>query len=50
MAALVAGGLLTGLFVDSRVHTIPVFTMVGLFLGIVSTCSYGYIKFRRFWS
>jgi len=50
MAILVAGGLLLGLFVDSRVHTTPAFTLVGLAVGIVATCFYGYKMFRRFWS
>lgn len=50
MAVLVAGGLLIGLFVDSHVHTSPVFTLSGLALGIVATCWYGYVRFRRFWS
>lgn len=50
MAILVAGGLLLGLFVDSRVHTTPAFTLVGLAVGIVATCFYGYRMFRRFWS
>ncbi len=50
MAVLVAGGMLIGLFIDSRAHTLPVFTMVGLVVGITSTCVYAYAKFRRFWS
>lgn len=48
MAVLVAGGLLIGLYVDSRAHTLPVFTMTGLAVGIIATCLYGYQKFRRF--
>jgi hypothetical protein len=48
MAVLVAGGLVTGLYVDSRAHTLPAFTMTGLAIGIVATCLYGYAKFRRF--
>ncbi|HEX3791285.1 MAG TPA: AtpZ/AtpI family protein [Pseudonocardiaceae bacterium] len=50
MAVLVAGGMLIGLFIDSRAHTVPVFTMVGLAVGITATCFYAYAKFRRFWS
>jgi putative F0F1-ATPase subunit (Ca2+/Mg2+ transporter) len=50
MAVLIAGGLLIGWFIDSRAHTLPVFTMTGLGLGIVATCWYGYLRFRRFWS
>jgi F0F1-type ATP synthase assembly protein I len=48
MAVLVAGGLLIGLYVDSRTHTLPVFTMIGLAVGIIATCCYGYASFRRF--
>jgi F0F1-type ATP synthase assembly protein I len=49
MAVLVAGGMLLGWFIDSRAHTVPVFTLTGLALGIVATCWYGYLKFRRYW-
>ena len=49
MAGLVAGGMLLGFLIDSRAHTVPVFTLTGLALGIVATCWYGYLKFRRYW-
>jgi F0F1-type ATP synthase assembly protein I len=48
MAALVAGGVLLGWFVDGRVHTQPVFTLTGLAVGMVATCWYGYATIRRF--
>jgi F0F1-type ATP synthase assembly protein I len=48
MAVLIAGGLVIGLYVDSRAHTMPAFTMTGLAIGIIATCCYGYAKFRRF--
>jgi F0F1-type ATP synthase assembly protein I len=47
MAVLIAGGLVIGRFVDSRAHTLPVFTMTGLAIGIIATCLYGYLTFRR---
>jgi len=50
MAVLIAGGMLIGWFVDSRAHTVPIFTMIGLAVGLVSTCWYGYAKVRRYWS
>jgi F0F1-type ATP synthase assembly protein I len=42
--------MLIGWFVDSRAHTVPIFTMTGLAVGLVSTCWYGYAKVRRYWS
>jgi F0F1-type ATP synthase assembly protein I len=48
MAALVAGGVLIGWFVDTRAHTQPVFTLTGLAVGMAATCWYGYATFRRF--
>lgn len=50
MALLIGGGMLVGWFIDSRAHTLPVFTMTGLGIGIAATCVYAYAKFRRFWS
>jgi F0F1-type ATP synthase assembly protein I len=48
MAALIAGGVLIGWFVDSRAHTQPAFTLTGLAVGMAATCWYGYATFRRF--
>jgi F0F1-type ATP synthase assembly protein I len=48
MAALVAGGVLIGWFVDTRAHTLPAFTLTGLAVGMAATCWYGYAMFRRF--
>jgi len=48
IAALVAGGMLLGLFVDSRAHTLPAFTLVGLASGLISASYYAYVRFRRF--
>lgn len=50
MAATVAGGLVVGFFVDRNVHTLPLFTFVGLAVGITVACFYAYAKFRKFWS
>jgi F0F1-type ATP synthase assembly protein I len=50
MAVLIGGGVLIGLFVDSRAHTQPTFTLTGLAVGIIATCWYGYSKFRRYLS
>jgi F0F1-type ATP synthase assembly protein I len=48
IAVLVAGGLLLGWFIDSRVGTLPVFVFVGLAAGIAAACWYAYAKFRNF--
>jgi ABC-type Mn2+/Zn2+ transport system permease subunit len=50
MATSVAGGLVLGFFVDKRELTLPVFTFVGLAVGILVACLYAYAKFRKFWS
>ena len=43
---VVAFGL--GWFADRLFHTLPVFTLVGLALGIVAAGRYTYLKFRSF--
>ena len=48
MAVFVAGGMLLGWFIDSKAGTLPVFTLVGLAVGITTACFYAYSKFRRF--
>ena len=48
IAGLIAGGLLVGWFIDSRADTLPVFTLIGLAVGMVTTCFYAYLKFRSF--
>jgi F0F1-type ATP synthase assembly protein I len=47
-AVLVALGLGLGFFVDSRLHTLPVFTLVGLALGVVMAGRYTFREFRKF--
>jgi putative F0F1-ATPase subunit (Ca2+/Mg2+ transporter) len=48
IAALVAGGMLLGWFIDTRINTLPIFALVGLAAGITAACFYAYFKFRRF--
>ena len=48
MAGLIAGGLLLGWFIDSRVDTGPILTLVGVAVGIASASYYLYVKFRSF--
>lgn len=47
MAGLVVAGLLLGWFVDSRLHTLPVFVFVGLALGMTASGYLAYKKFRE---
>lgn len=48
IAGLIAGGMLLGWFVDTRTDTLPVLTLVGLVVGLVTACFYAYVKFRSF--
>jgi F0F1-type ATP synthase assembly protein I len=50
IAALVAGGLVGGYLIDSNQHTLPVYTFVGLAVGILAACLYAYARFRKFMS
>ncbi|HWC83291.1 MAG TPA: AtpZ/AtpI family protein [Pseudonocardiaceae bacterium] len=48
IAGLVVGCTALGWFVDARLKTFPVFVLVGIALGIVLSCAYGYVAFRKF--
>jgi F0F1-type ATP synthase assembly protein I len=48
IAVLVAGGMLLGWYIDTRMNTLPIFTLVGLAVGITTACFYAYAKFRKF--
>lgn len=48
IAALVAGGLLLGWFIDNQVGTFPILTLVGLVVGMTSAGIQLYITFRKF--
>lgn len=48
IAGQVAGGLVLGWFVDTRLHTVPVLTLIGVAVGIVSASFYLYSVFRKF--
>ena len=48
IAALIAGGMLLGWFIDSRTGATPTFVLVGLAVGIVTACFYAYVKFKSF--
>jgi F0F1-type ATP synthase assembly protein I len=48
IAVLVAGGLFLGWFADKQLATLPLFTLLGLLLGIMAASFYLYRVFRRF--
>jgi F0F1-type ATP synthase assembly protein I len=48
IAVLVAGGLVLGWFADKQMTTLPLFTLVGLLLGIVAASIYLYRVYLRF--
>lgn len=48
IAVLVAGGMLLGWFVDDQASTFPVFTMLGLALGMTIAGLQLYSIFRKF--
>jgi F0F1-type ATP synthase assembly protein I len=48
IAVLVAGGLLLGWVLDSSVGSFPLWTMVGLAVGIALACFSTYMAFRKF--
>lgn len=47
IAAQLVAGLLLGLLLDSLIGTGPVFTLVGLLVGIVGAVAYTVSKFRE---
>ena len=47
-AAILLVGLCVGWLVDEVVDTLPVFTLVGLALGILGACIYIYGQFSKF--
>ncbi|HSV67715.1 MAG TPA: AtpZ/AtpI family protein [Mycobacteriales bacterium] len=48
IALCLLGGMALGWFVDGRLHTFPVFVLVGLALGIAGGCVYAYVEIREF--
>ncbi|MFC0543992.1 AtpZ/AtpI family protein [Kutzneria chonburiensis] len=45
---LVVGGVGLGWWLDSVLHTVPVFVFIGLALGMVSAWVFAYAKLRKF--
>jgi F0F1-type ATP synthase assembly protein I len=48
LAAILVVGLGLGWLVDAMLDSVPVFTMVGLALGVAGACVYVYVQFKKF--
>jgi F0F1-type ATP synthase assembly protein I len=48
LVAMIIGGMAVGWVIDANAHDFPVFTLVGLAVGIIAASSYLYSMFRRF--
>jgi F0F1-type ATP synthase assembly protein I len=46
--ACLVGGLVVGLLVDQHLHTVPVYTLVGLGVGIVGAALITYVRVRKY--
>lgn len=44
----VAGGLVLGWLADKALHTLPVFTLIGLLVGIIAASFYLYSVYQKF--
>ena len=49
LALLLVVGLAIGWVIDSFAHTLPIFTLVGLLLGIIAASRYAYVEFHKFY-
>lgn len=49
IALLVGGGLALGWFLDSRLVTSPLLTLIGVGLGVVSASFYMYSVGKKYW-
>ncbi|HEY7224935.1 MAG TPA: AtpZ/AtpI family protein [Micromonosporaceae bacterium] len=47
-ALLLVGPMVLGWVVDTHLQTLPVFTLIGLLVGILAAARYTYVAFRRF--
>lgn len=48
IAALVAGGMIIGWLIDEQADTFPIFTLVGLAIGMTAAGHQLYSMFRKF--
>jgi hypothetical protein len=47
VALCVAGGVVLGLYLDARTHQSPLFTFIGLAVGVASGVGLAYLEIRR---
>jgi Putative F0F1-ATPase subunit Ca2+/Mg2+ transporter len=48
-ALLLVAGLAAGWVADRFLHTLPIFTLIGLVIGVGSAATYTYVEFHRFY-
>ena len=48
LAGCIVGGLVVGLLLDQRLDALPVYTLVGIAVGIVSGGAVTYLRMREF--
>jgi F0F1-type ATP synthase assembly protein I len=49
LALLLVLGLAVGWVIDRFAHTLPIFTLVGLVVGIAAAGRYAYVEFHKFY-
>jgi F0F1-type ATP synthase assembly protein I len=49
LALVLVAGLAVGWVIDRFAHTLPIFTLVGLVVGIAAATRYAYAEFRKFY-
>jgi F0F1-type ATP synthase assembly protein I len=49
LALLLVIGLAVGWVIDTFAHTLPIFTLVGLVVGIAAAGRYAYVEFHKFY-
>jgi F0F1-type ATP synthase assembly protein I len=49
LALLLVVGLAIGWVIDKYAHTLPIFTLVGLAVGIAAAGRYAYVEFHKFY-
>jgi F0F1-type ATP synthase assembly protein I len=49
LALLLVVGLAAGWVIDKYAHTLPIFTLVGLAVGIAAAGCYAYVEFHKFY-